>query len=176
MAVCSGIKSASRTTARRAPVWWRMRCYLCPTSHPTWFSKHGFKTHEKQPFLKRNHNKIKTMIIPSTKGKNIKTMKFREQRVKNINKMMIKHSRPNHSRILVQSIFGYNSSGDQKTVYTEALGTNNTYLATSRRFPPLEVHLSKKVPAPKENRYLDSLAKKPTFSYAKSSVFLKFHF
>ena len=67
---------------------------------------------------------------------------------------MIEHSRPNHSRVSVQSIFEYNSSGDQKIVYTEALGTNNTYFTTSWRFP-LEVHLRKKVPARKKNRYLD---------------------
>ena len=127
--------------------------------------------------------------MPVTKGKSIKTI-------------MIQHSRPNRSRVSLQSIFEYNSSGDQKIVYsnTEALGTNNTYFTTSRRFP-LEVHLSKKVPA-KKNRYLDPLEgekkhgfkamktcifensrKSSTFSYTESSVilthywvFLKFHF
>ena len=128
------------------------------------------------------------MIIQGTKGKNIKTMIIQGTKGKSINQMMIKHWRPNHSRISFQSIFGYNSSGDQKTVYFEALSTNNTYFATSRRFPPLEVHLSKKVPAPKKNRYLDPLEgeketcifanskKSSAFSYTESSVFLKFHF
>ena len=71
----------------------------------------------------------KTMIIILvTKCKNIETVINQGTKGKNIKTMMIKHSRPTHSRITwaVQNIFGYNSSGEQKTVFTEALGTNNT--------------------------------------------------